>query len=113
MALLFGGTFGAENALYRIKSRLLAKATVTRQRPFTEVLIDHRLAIFGGAVGAAVLATGWRIMQNKNLSGSQKFMNIRLYGQMAGLLAIAAMAGLTAAKAAVPDSSEKRGHGEV
>lgn len=113
MALLFGGTFGAENALYRIKSRLLTKATVTRQRPFTEVLIDHRLAIFGGAVGAAVLATGWRIMQNKNLSGSQKFMNIRLYGQMAGLLAIAAMAGLTAAKAAVPDSSEKRGHGEV
>lgn len=108
MALLFGGTFGAENALYRVKRRSLAEATAARQRSLTELIIDHRLALFGGTVGAAVLATGWRIMRNQNLTGSQKFMNIRLYGQMAGLLAIAAMAGLTAAKATVHDASETR-----
>lgn len=82
---------------------------VPRERTLTELIIDHRLALFGSTVGAAVLVTGWRIMQNRNLTGSQKFMNIRLYGQMAGLLAIAAIAGLTAGKATVPDSSEKRG----
>lgn len=105
MTFFFGGTFGAENAIYRFTH---PKNTSNAPRNIVQLLVDHRLALFGSVVGLAVAGTGWRIMQNKNLSGAQKFMNIRLYGQIAGLLAIAMMAGVTAAHKTVTDEERKK-----
>jgi len=104
VTLFFGGTFGAEHAIYRFTH---PKAAPNAPRNLSQLLVDHRLAVFGSIVGLAVAGTGWRIMQNRHLSGTQKFMNIRLYGQMAGLLAIVMMAGITAARKAVPDDERK------
>lgn len=103
---MFGtGTFASEHALYRI-----ARPTPDSTKEHASLLnfvLEHRLALFSSAVGVVVLATGYRIAQNSNTTGAQKFMNVRLYGQMAGLVAIAAMMGLAAARDVVPNEKRK------
>lgn len=92
-----------EHAIYRMNKPRL----VHEPRSTMELVMEHRLALFGTVVSAAVLGTGWKIMQNKSTNSAQKFMNIRLYGQMAGLAAIIVMMGLTAARRTVPDDRNK------
>lgn len=105
VATLGSGTFAMENTIYRMKAKLRERE---QPRPLIELAMDHRLAVFGTAVSVAVLGAGYRIMQNKNTNGAQKFMNIRLYGQMAGLAAIIALMGLSAAKKTIPNEGDHK-----
>lgn len=109
MTTFFGGSFGAENSVYRFTHPIVVSPDEF-QRPATisNLLMDHRLAVFGTVIGVAAAGAGWRVMQNRNLNGAQKFMNIRLYAQMAGLIAIGALAGLAAAKQTVPDKQKEQ-----
>ena len=59
-------------------------------------------------VGAVVLATGYRLLQNQHTTGAQKFMNVRLYGQMAGLAAIMVLVGVTAVRSVVPAEHDRK-----
>ncbi|PJF19039.1 hypothetical protein PSACC_01145 [Paramicrosporidium saccamoebae] len=102
LATFGAGTFASEHAVYR-----LTRPAANQERSTTQAIVDHRLAIFGTAVSAAVLGTGYKVMQNSNTTGAQKFMNVRLYGQMAGLAAVMLMMGLTAARKTVPDEMRK------
>lgn len=102
MAVLGVGTLASEHAIYRF-NRPLPKERHNAEWSLPQLLLDHRLALVGSVTGLAVLVSGYVMARNRNISGTQKFMNIRLYGQMAGLATIALAMGLTAARRTVPD----------
>ncbi len=111
MATFGGATFASEHVLYRLTRPAASHpvdASATASTGWRQTLVDHRLGIVSSVVALAVLGTGWRIAQNKHTTGTQKFMNIRLYGQMAGLLAIGVLMGLSVAKS-IAEEEEGRG----
>lgn len=71
---------------------------VPDNRPIAERLYEHKFMVVSAVVGGAVLGAGVMALRNRNIGGAQKFMNIRLYGQMAGLLAVGVLMGLAAAR---------------
>lgn len=106
MSVFGGAAFGSEHAVYRLArpATEFSRAERRSENPM-QTIMDHRLGIVSSAVAAAVLGTGYRMAQNRNTTGTQKFMNVRLYGQMAGLAAIIALVGLSAARSVVPNGS--------
>lgn len=101
----FGATFGSEHALYRYSHPKWQDHPPSDRIPLAQTIMDHRLAIFSTSVAVVATATAYRAFRNPNLSNSQRFMKVCLYGQMAGLVAIAAMAGIAAARSAVYDQN--------
>lgn len=109
MAMFGGATFASEHTIYRLTHPDINHTQATSSSPegWLQCLMQHRLGVVGSAISAAVIGTGWKILQNKNTNGAQKFMDIRLYGQMAGLTAIVALMGLSAAKSVIDENERK------
>jgi hypothetical protein len=106
---MFGAAaFASEHAIYRRK-KYPTQSDTTRpeDRGILQFIVDHRLAVVGSTVGLAVAGAMYKMASKRHTSGAQKFMNIRLYGQMAGLVAIIGLMGLTAARKAVPEEKRK------
>lgn len=109
MSIFGGAAFGSENAIYRMtRPTVDLSHEERRSRDYLQTFIDHRMGIVSGVVGAVVLATGYRLLQNQHTTGAQKFMNVRLYGQMAGLAAIMVLVGVTAVRSVVPAEHHRK-----
>ena len=108
VAMFGAAAFASEHAIYRRrKYPAQSGMAVPEDRGILHFIVDHRLAVVGSTVGLAVAGAMYRMANKQHTSGAQKFMNVRLYGQMAGLVAIIGLMGLTAARKAVPGEKRK------
>lgn len=103
MSTFFCASFASEYAIFRYNRPALDAPRAGSSRTLFEVIGDNRLSTIGLIVAGVVVGVGVRTARRQNLGTSQKIMNVRLYGQMAGLAAIAAVVALTAKKESLRD----------
>lgn len=68
----------------------------TSQEKLVSFIKENRTSLFAGAVVTAIGITAARDRSSTSLS--QKFMNVRLIGQMVGIAAIVALATLSSSE---------------
>jgi len=91
----------SENAVYQVR-RQATDGTTTNQTPasshkptsWAQTAFHYRHPIVGGTFAAAVAAGAMLYSRDPYRSGTQKFLNIRLYGQGLALMALFGTIGL-------------------
>lgn len=85
----------AENAVYQVRRPTIpSQGGVEEPRDLASLLFHYRHPIVGGTFAAAVAAGAMIYSRDPYRSGTQKFLNIRLYGQGIALVALFGTIGL-------------------
>jgi hypothetical protein len=109
--------FRGEHSLYLSSRTLAHPAMLAESRTHPELISimrkeagtlglikRHRVEIIGGVIVAALAASLWHFKENRNRTGAQKFMGIRLFTQ--GLV-IGSALGIVAITQFIPPNSSK------
>lgn len=84
----------AENAVYQVRRPTIAERNIDEPRDLASLIFHYRHPIVGGTFAAAVAAGALMYSRDPYRSGTQKFLNVRLYGQGLALVALFGTIGL-------------------